>query len=172
MEGSKAKEKQRGEHRKPSDKMPICRYYAAGKCKFGEGGQNSHGQCKFQHPPECQKEGCDDWKTCKEMHPAPICRFYLEGKCARQNCFFKHPSSELKPMAVKKAYESKASQEEGYSAAAKSEVTQLQLRATKELELELRAKQDHGKTVAKAAEAEERAIQEKFLVSKTSVIPD
>ena len=73
-------------------------------------------------------------------------------------------------MAVKKASESKASQEEVNWAAAKSEVTQLQLRATKELELELRAKPDHDKTVAKTAEAEERAIQEKFLVSKTSEI--
>ena len=73
-------------------------------------------------------------------------------------------------MTVKKAYESKASQEEVNRAAAKSEGTQLQLRATKELELELRAKQDHDKTVAKTAEAEERAIQEKFLVSKTSKI--
>ena len=75
-------------------------------------------------------------------------------------------------MAVKKAYESKASEEEVNRAAAKSEGTQLQLRATKELELELRAKQDHDKTVAKTAEAEERAIQEKLLVSKTSIIPD
>ena len=47
----------------------ICRFYAAEKCKFGKSGQNKHGKCKFQHPPKCQKEGCKDWKTCKEMHP-------------------------------------------------------------------------------------------------------
>ena len=41
------------------------------------------------------------------------------------------------------------------------------------LQAELRAMRDHmDTTVAKSVEAEKRTIQEKFLVSKTSVIPD
>ena len=82
--------------RKPED-MPICRFYAAQKCKYGKAGKNKFGSCPFQHPEKCQKytsdpESCKDWKICGKMHPAPICTFYLDKKCTRKNCFSKHPT--------------------------------------------------------------------------------
>jgi hypothetical protein len=89
----KRKEEQADSKKKGRD-VPICRFYANGKCRFGP-------DCRSQHPKICQKyrlngelktdpKGCDG--RCGSYHPNG-CRNSLRNKtCTYKECKFFHLS--------------------------------------------------------------------------------
>ena len=68
----------------------ICKWFAQGRCKFGEQCWNKHDQDRPQ-PPQCRfKSNCNMWPFCRFGH-FEVCINYQD--CRQQNCPLVHPQT-------------------------------------------------------------------------------